>query len=669
MAEGLFLPISKCGYLLTSADFDQLYVDYSFTIHSRKEQCRSTDPSSLHIQNSKYPGYCHLKHCFKDMLVSSKNTRRNMAIATKEGTFFPKTIIDTVIEELEEDTRSVAMTMHQALHPVLGGGFYFSSDLVPAFKCSEWPDESTEWIHRKRNSDWPSGTLISGITSSGCHIVPKPHPLSEEGSEWRYSFSVSAEVPLARSLSKYQRFSFLIIKLMIRCFKVKCPLVVSTYYLKTTLFWLCEEIPIAQWTDKNIGVNTMKLLDKFIEFLENRNLPNYFIRTNNMISHLSPSSEDFKTTLRLMKVIRKDPISALLECESLTFYANTIFKDSFSPVLNQLYEREFKYEIAIAALSNIVSHHLSLDEYGYVIPIAKDLEAYFKAWKGDINYELLPVIVTLVMCCSYTNQFEELMKYQCMVLKLLEENENTPLEYFGSALINSAQMSFVKYETFRTQKYAEHAMELFLLSKHFSTFEISQRCFSSWNVHYANFCVAINSIEEALKVLKENLLVQLHINNLDELLEQTIEIAPWEYKVFDQYIKSYFQVKQKQGTILKEMYDRYVDIIEVPNIVLTYYLLVLALDELRTHSEAEHVLREFNAFVNTNMTSLHNLPLDTYNLIAHAYLRLGNFKMVEYWFHKCYQGERVNSKMNAYHDEIITVLKFSQIYENCFFDL
>ena len=61
-----------------------------------------------------------MKHCFKDMLVSLKNNRRNMAIATKKGTFFPKAIIDTVIEELEEDTRSVAMTMHQALLPILG---------------------------------------------------------------------------------------------------------------------------------------------------------------------------------------------------------------------------------------------------------------------------------------------------------------------------------------------------------------------------------------------------------------------------------------------------------------------------------------------------------------------------------------------------------------------
>ena len=53
-----------------------------------------------------------------------------MAIATKKGTFFPKAIIDTVIEELEEDTRSVAMTMHQALLPILGWRLYFSSDLV-----------------------------------------------------------------------------------------------------------------------------------------------------------------------------------------------------------------------------------------------------------------------------------------------------------------------------------------------------------------------------------------------------------------------------------------------------------------------------------------------------------------------------------------------------------
>lgn len=86
----------------------------------------------------------------------------------------------------------------------------------------------------------------------------------------------------------------------------------------------------------------MKLLDKFIEFLENRNLPNYFIRTNNMISHLSPSSEDFKCTLRLINLIRKDPISALIQCESLTFYPDKLFKDLFYPVLIQLYESKFK---------------------------------------------------------------------------------------------------------------------------------------------------------------------------------------------------------------------------------------------------------------------------------------------------------------------------------------
>ena len=43
--------------------------------------------------------------------------------------------------------------------------------------------------------------------------------------------------------------------------------------------------------------------------------------------------------------------------------------------------------------------------------------------------------------------------------------------------------------------------------------------------------------------------------------------------------------------------------------------------------------------------------------------------MVEYWFDKCYKGERVNPEMSTYDDEIITVLKFSKIYENCFIDL
>ena len=669
MAEGLFLPIYKCGYLLTSADYDQLFVDYEFTIHSQKEQCRPTDPSSLHIQSSQYPGYCQVKYCFREKLASSMIIRRNMAIATKEGSFYPKTIINTIVEELEEDTRSVAMTMHQLLTPILGQGFYLSSDLVPAIEYSEWPDDGTEWIHRKRNSNWPSENLISKITSSGCHLVPKPHPLSIDGSEWRYSFSVTAEIPLARSLSKYQRFSFLIIKLMIKCFRAKCSTVVSTYYLKTTLFWLCEEIPITQWTDKNISLNTMKLLDKFIKFLENGNLPNYFIHENNMISHLPSSSKDFQRTLRLIKLIRKDPISALLECDSLTFYSNKIFQNLFCPVLNRLYENEFKYEIVIAALSNVMSHHLRFHQYGYLIPIAKDLEAYFIAWRMETSYEVLPVIATLAMCYSYTNQFEELKKYQNITLRLLEENENTPLQDMSSALINSAQISFVTYETCRTQKHVENTAGLFLIAKHFSTFETSQPCFSSWNVHYANFCIAINSNEEALKLLKENLSVQRQVNNLHKLLKQTIEIAPWEYKVFDQYIESYFQVKQRQSINLKEMYDRYTDIIEVPNIILTYYLLVVVLQELRTHREAEHLLNEFNDFVNTNMTSLHIIPLDTYNLIAHSYLRLGNFEMVEYWFDKCYQGRQINCEINAYHNEITTVLKFSQIYENCFMDL
>ncbi|XP_077868706.1 uncharacterized protein LOC100377009 [Saccoglossus kowalevskii] len=186
-------------------------------------------------------------------------------------------------------------------------------DVTLALRCQNWPDISRPWITRQRL--WPDANTVQKIVDDGCHVVPKAYP-GEGGDvdlDWRLSFSL-AERTLALSVNEIQRNCYLVLKSFWRRF-LKKPKVLSSYHLKTTLFWRCEKIPPIQWTKENMGERFLELIDDIIAGLTKRNIPNFFIPENNMLSHVLET--DILEVLEKVKDVRRNPLAYFNRYNSL----------------------------------------------------------------------------------------------------------------------------------------------------------------------------------------------------------------------------------------------------------------------------------------------------------------------------------------------------------------
>ena len=57
----------------------------------------------------------------------------------------------------------------------------------------------------------------------------------------------------------------------------------TTFHLKTTLFWLCEEAPPSFWDESGLFFSVKVLLKKFNDCVINMKLPNYFAPQHNLL--------------------------------------------------------------------------------------------------------------------------------------------------------------------------------------------------------------------------------------------------------------------------------------------------------------------------------------------------------------------------------------------------
>ena len=165
-----------------------------------------------------------------------------------------------------------------------GGGTMLDMALCLSFPF--WPTVANEWITRHRPSGWPSQELVSAIAKEGCALVPVCPLRSQTGLEWRTSFSLS-ERKLAQSLNDCQKGCFLIVKGIWRHYlKHPSKRGLQSYHLKTTLFWVCEEVPPDDWRRDNIGIGVLTILQKLYCFLVNMSCPQYFIPENNLFQDI-----------------------------------------------------------------------------------------------------------------------------------------------------------------------------------------------------------------------------------------------------------------------------------------------------------------------------------------------------------------------------------------------
>ena len=151
--------------------------------------------------------------------------------------------------------------------------------MVPCLRAPRWP--SDEFFKRRRTCDWPPAATRDEIEDFGMHLVPVGAKGSRtEREEWRLSFS-RAEVVVAWHLTPTQLLSLILSKACKTALGPKGK-EVKSYYLKTALFWLCQETPSHQWKSAMQGL--MLMMDYLEKAINDRHLPCFFWTGINLLN-------------------------------------------------------------------------------------------------------------------------------------------------------------------------------------------------------------------------------------------------------------------------------------------------------------------------------------------------------------------------------------------------
>lgn len=179
---------------------------------------------------------------------------------------------------------------HISVAYTLRGRFSATSDRVTAIECMGWPNDANEWkIRQPRN--WPSVDLVESISSSGFMVVPKPSDVSGDmRREWRLSFS-NQEAKLFDSFNECQaKVYYLLRSFYVRYLKEKLQGVLTSYHIKTVMFWMLEKEEHSFWSEESTLEIFFRVLRKLLEFTKDGFCPHYFIPKHNLFYKASKSA-------------------------------------------------------------------------------------------------------------------------------------------------------------------------------------------------------------------------------------------------------------------------------------------------------------------------------------------------------------------------------------------
>ncbi|KAJ8317542.1 hypothetical protein KUTeg_005446 [Tegillarca granosa] len=287
-AEGLDLP---------GSDQDVMYVFSNINVNP--EQFRQTLNSDLIMETSNVkPGFAKLT------LVLDEMSFRKLGGFASALTPFDKYRIYLSSLLFREITVKIARVIPSAINAEPHGpcaSFKLDGvmeyDSMVCLQCGIWPFEANEWIQRRRIKNWPKQELVKEIAEEGCHLVPIGNPLSEESHmEWRISFSL-AEKRLIHSMNHTQILCYGLLKLYLKHVidaGEGCKGLLCSYFLKTALFYCIEEDGVI-WDQHNLLKCFWACFERLTSWIEKGYLPNYFIKSNNMIE--SKISGDIRNRL------------------------------------------------------------------------------------------------------------------------------------------------------------------------------------------------------------------------------------------------------------------------------------------------------------------------------------------------------------------------------------
>ncbi|XP_071124303.1 uncharacterized protein [Mytilus edulis] len=160
-------------------------------------------------------------------------------------------------------------------------------DLAYCLNSKLWIMPAKLWITRSNNS-WPRHDLKQDIVKHGVLFVPVGMKGStQEELEWRISFSVGEKL-LIYSFTHTQLLCYALLKVLLKdviALDIDCKELLCSYFMKTILFWICEELPLSIWKPENLISCYMRCFRRLIYCVECAFCPHYFIPENNLFGN------------------------------------------------------------------------------------------------------------------------------------------------------------------------------------------------------------------------------------------------------------------------------------------------------------------------------------------------------------------------------------------------
>ncbi|XP_063409059.1 uncharacterized protein LOC134692533 [Mytilus trossulus] len=153
--------------------------------------------------------------------------------------------------------------------------------------CKTWISSAVNWITRS-SSSWPSHNVTQSIIKHGVLFVPiGVHGSPKEDLEWRVSFSV-AEKLLINTFTHTQLICYALLKIILKDVienDSECKDLLCSYFLKTIIFWISEELPSSLWKPGNLIPCFMRCFSRLVYCVKHSVCLHYFIPENNMFEN------------------------------------------------------------------------------------------------------------------------------------------------------------------------------------------------------------------------------------------------------------------------------------------------------------------------------------------------------------------------------------------------
>ncbi|XP_052080331.1 uncharacterized protein LOC127718383 [Mytilus californianus] len=180
-------------------------------------------------------------------------------------------------------------------------------DVALTIRFNDWPKQASGWLTRERK--WPNKSLLKISVDEGFHVVPKSTTKDITNFEWRLSFA-RVDCILLKSIANTSqcKHCYRIFKCFVK-YHLSHPKLVSTYHCKTIFLWTLERFPPDTWTEDNLGHRFLGLLDGLFHALVMRQLPQYYIPSDNLLKKCNDKTDFVDTVCQKLSDMRRHPFS------------------------------------------------------------------------------------------------------------------------------------------------------------------------------------------------------------------------------------------------------------------------------------------------------------------------------------------------------------------------